>query len=939
MNSTRSSNVFSKDVTLSMVKILAKQKNGLKICHINAQSLNNKIDEFRLTFEDSGVDIICVSETWFNANTPNSLISLHGFNVHRADRQRHGGGVAIYINNKLNSKIFKKSDPNGSVEFIFCEVLSVNNRILVGCVYRPNRSINFGDFFTMLETTTLSFNDIIISGDFNSNILSESILLDNMLPLGFSPTNSNIPTHHTQTSNTLLDLFFVSDSSRVLLYDQISAPAFSKHDLIFLTYKFEIQHSDQTISYRDFKNVNYITIEEMINEINWNQIYSMLSVDDKLNFLHRNIINIYDCSVPIKTRIVKAQSRPWFSKMIKDAIVIRDIAYSRWKRFRTSDLLTEYRAARSDVNRKIRMAKTEYYFRQFSSAVNSKQKWNTIRSIGIGKDVKDNNCHLDANFLNRSFSNIPSIPVNRNYYNFQQNFVNFVNEQFSFEFACVEQTEVLSCVLAVKSNSIGSDNIDPRFLRLIIPSILPYVTHIFNVIITTSTFPMMWKHARIVPIPKTNTEFRPIAILCFLSKVLEKLLHKQMSAHINSNSLMHENQSGFRPDHSCTSALIKVTESLRQNSENRNISFLVLLDHSKAFDMVHHSTLCSKLNVFFRFSSSAVNLIQSYLSGRSQSVFTKNNISDTLPVLRGVPQGSILGPLLFSTYINDLPQQLSYSEAHLYADDVQIYLSSSLSSISENIIRLNYDLSYIHDWATSNGLAINPKKSKCLVVHSRSFNSLNYNFDVAIKGVKIDIVSQTKNLGIILNRSLTWSNHINVAVGQAYSKLRTLWSSQPYTPLHIRVLLAKSYIMPGILYGCELFANCDSSSKRKLNVIFNNVIRYIYNLKRYDSVQQFSKSLYGISFDNLLKTKTLIFLHKIISKHIPLYLFRKVNFTRSNRARNIIPLTHRNHFSERHFFINSIRLWNSLPRNIQIISNAKEFKSQVYKHYNTRNEV
>lgn len=151
---------------------------------------------------------------------------------------------------------------------------------------------------------------------------------------------------------------------------------------------------------------------------------------------------------------------------------------------------------------------------------------------GIGKDVKDINCKLDDNVLNTKFTNIPRIQVNSNYYRFQHN---LHNDHNGFEFSCVEQTDVLSCVFAVKSNAIGSDNIDPRFLKLIIPYILPHITHLFNAIITTSTFPIMWKHARILPIYKTNTEYRPIAILSFLSKVLEKLLHRQMSTHIYSN--------------------------------------------------------------------------------------------------------------------------------------------------------------------------------------------------------------------------------------------------------------------------------------------------------------------------------------------------------------------------------------------------------------------
>lgn len=178
---------------------------------------------------------------------------------------------------------------------------------------------------------------------------------------------------------------------------------------------------------------------------------------------------------------------------------------------------------------------------------------------------------------------------------------------------------------------------------------------------------------------------------------------------------------------------------------------------------------------------------------------------------------------------------------------------------------------------------------------------------------------------------MTWSNHVNTVLGQTYGKLRSLWATQCYTPLKIRLLLAKSYLIPGLIYGCELFANCDSGSKRKLNSLYNNIVRYIYGLRRYDSVSNFSKSLYGITFENLLSSRALIFLHKIIYTRNPPYLYEKLSFTRSNRGKKLVPLLHRTLVSEWQFFINAVRLWNSLPHNIQLISNAIKFKTELYK--------
>lgn len=933
------------DSTANMVKILAKQKNGINLCHINAQSLNNKIDEFRLVFENSNVDVVCVSETWFTDSTPDSLIGLSGYTVFRSDRVRHAGGVAIYVKKNLKCKLSCKSARDEKIEYIFIEISSSMNKMLVGCVYRKNRYINLSDFFSKLETITVTYSDVAVLGDFNSNIMSESILTDEMLSLGLTPTNVTNPTHFSPTVNTLLDIIFVSNVSNVLLYDQISASCFSKHDLIFASYNFLVQTENESFSYRDFKNLNYNLLYEKYAEIEWDSMYYMPSVDEKLSFLENNILNLYNETVLLRTKPIKQNNNPWFTSDLELSIQRRDLAYSRWKRYKTPELDMERRAARREVKSKIKTAKVNYYGHRFGNALDSRSTWKTIRQIGIGRDINHISNDVDGDDLNQIFTNPENVPIDSSFYSFNsainststsnycaQSEVIVDSEDGTFEFACVNEMDVFLSASTIKSNAVGHDDMHPKFIKILLPALIPHLTHLYNSIIMSSSFPLSWKHAKIIPISKSNGEYRPIAILSFLSKIFEKLLFTQINKYLVDKNLLTAKQSGFRSKHSCVTALIDVSENIRCELDNNYVNLLVLLDHSKAFDTVNHLLLCKKLKHLFNFSSTAIQMIASYLMGRTQSVYVNNKTSSPLPLTRGVPQGSILGPLLFSIYANDLPDQLSHCKLHMYADDVQLYLSSPVLAINECVAKINSDLDNVHRWAVGNGLCLNPNKSKCLVIRKRTSGFINHS-DIMINNQKIEVVNAAKNLGVFFNSNLSWSNHINSMVGQQYIKLRTLWPLQYFTPFNVRVLLAKTYLVPGLIYGCELFANSDSESKRKLNVLFNNIIRYVYGLRKHDHISSYAKSLFGVTFENLLKIRVLILLHKIIFTRTPSYLYNNLRFARSNRGQKLIIPRHRTLISEWQFFVYAVRLWNTLPHTQQTNSNALLFKNFLFEFF------
>ena len=235
-------------------------------------------------------------------------------------------------------------------------------------------------------------------------------------------------------------------------------------------------------------------------------------------------------------------------------------------------------------------------------------------------------------------------------------------------------------------------------------------------------------------------------------------------------------------------------------------------------------------------------------------------------------------------------------------------------------------------WVLANNLTINPHKSQCLVVCRTTIDTKTLS-PILINGRVIQFTSTAKNFGITLNNTLTWHNHMLGVIGKVYGMLRTLWAQQSCKSFKMRIMLwIYAFLAPTLLYGCELFANCDAFHKQKLRVLFNNIARYVYKRRRFDSISIFSKQLFGLSFDNLLKFRMLSFLHKIIYSECPVYLFERLRFARSNRGQLLIPPRHSYQISQQQFFLFSIKLWNALPHNLQTRSSFNTFRDGLFEH-------
>lgn len=563
----------------------------------------------------------------------------------------------------------------------------------------------------------------------------------------------------------------------------------------------------------------------------------------------------------------------------------------------------------------------------------SKTIWKNFKSLGF-RDDPDN---LDDKFKPEDVNNC-FIQKNENYPtgNRQPTIIPDIVEEDQFKFRAVTEDEVHKAILRIKSDAIGYDEIPLKFVKLFLDLLVPYITLLYNKIISTNTFPTIYKLAIVKPIPKIKNpsnpnDLRPISILPSLSKGCEILLKDQIVQYVTFKKLITPFQSGFREHHSTSTIITKVCQDINASFDSNYVTVLILLDFTKAFDLIDHRIFIDKLKEQFQFSSDACDLMKSYLSDRSQLVQINGVRSQFRSTKRGVPQGSVFGPLAYTLSVNDLPSFITHCNKQSFADDTQIYLSCPVDQLPNKISLINSDLSAISRYCKDNGLVLNTSKTKA-IIFSRQNTVLPHLPPIQIDNENVEIVDECLNLGIKMNKHLTWEDHVSLIKKKVYSTLRTLNCHRHTLSIDTKIKLVHTLLMPHFIYGNVIFSKMNVDTERHLQVCFNSCIRFIYNLRRFDHVSQFQRSIFDLSLSKFYQFQLLLFLFKLINFKEPQYLFESLVFSRSNRTNNIIIPVHHTNFMGNSFAVRGARLWNDLPHNLKSITLFSEFKRRCKEH-------
>ncbi len=513
-----------------------------------------------------------------------------------------------------------------------------------------------------------------------------------------------------------------------------------------------------------------------------------------------------------------------------------------------------------------------------------------------------------------------------------------------FNFAPVTPDDVMRAIRGSTSQAVGVNDLPQSFIKSALPSIMPFICNLFNKSLSSATFPDRWKQSIVIALNKTATpgclgDFRPISLLCFLSKILERIVHDQISAYVETRDFTDKFQSAYRPGHSTQTALLRLTDDIRRGKDRRLLTALILFDFSKAFDSVCHVTLLRKLNRF-GFSQGVLRWIASYLSCRAQAVRGEDgSLSSFRSLNRGLPQGSVLGPLLFSLFIRDITQELEPGVSHIvFADDLQIYVQGAFEDLQNTLRKLGTNALRISRWAEDNGLKLNVSKTQAIIFGTPVYvNRLEGSgvTSVPFGDSEIEIVPSVRSLGVVLDAKMNWKLHISSICKRANSLLYRLNQFRCSTNLELRVHLIQSLLFPIVDY-CSL-AYCDISGELnlKLQRVINMGIRYIYGIRKADHITPYRRELGWLTVKGRRDYFAGCLLYTIFATGRPTYLaeFFIANLgTRPVRKEECPPLlvpSYRLDALGNSFQVSSARLWNALPPTIRSSSSLLIFKHQL----------
>ena len=789
--------------------------------------MNNKFQEIRDITNKVNPSVLTLQETWGkNDQTDYSIRNYHQplIITRPGSGMNLGGGVGIWITKNLDFEEIKSPFKSKQIETA-CIALP-EKKLIVLNVYRP-----FGEKYSFIEElidyikllkSNYPIYKVIITGDFNINLLDTDIytnaLTDGLTHLGFVQTVSK-PTRITENKKTLID--HVYSNSTCQLHTDILMTGISDHEMTYTTLAAKVKQKKETITKRWFKDDHYTKIAENLQKQSW-EFISKLPLDDMSTALIAQITKAMDEVAPIMTKKISSNKiNQWATLGIKISTKNAHKLYKKSKK--DNNTLTEYRVYKKILTRVIRKAKNVYYNTRLKDAGPDTRKiWGILNEVIDRKqcrkkipgkfNYKDETLTESseiANAFNDYFASIgkemadaqPTVPGFEEY-------LNQATSKFQLEPLSPEDVEKIMFNQRPKL-SCGLDSINNKIVKTCHKAIMIPMTYIINKSIKEGRFPSIFKKARIIPLYKKGPSnicgnYRPVSLLPALSKIIEKAICQQLTFYLDKSRLLCDHQHGFRSRNQTTHVVQNLLNTITENSTQDKVTIATYIDLSKAFDCLQYNQLFVKMKAL-GFQDRTLNWFKSYLTDRTQCVDLEGTISQEKPVQLGVPQGSILGPILFLIYINDMSNADTENKFIKFADDTTIL--SDGASLEEAVNKMNKSLEKADLWFQRNKLNLNPSKTRYMIFNSKTEETKL----VKIRDEFIERVWEKGNekcfklVGINIDEKLKWTHHIAGVAKKMNSANYALTKASKELNVKNKKLIYSGLIHSHIVYGLPIW--------------------------------------------------------------------------------------------------------------------------------------
>ena len=954
---------------------LLKVDHKLSFFHLNIRSLSKNFEDLKFVLSQLcyQFSFICLTETWSQEDLEkNPMYHLPNYKIVYQNRKHKnkGGGLCMYIHESFKFKIREDMSVNSNhLESFSVEIeQSKMKNLILTTMYRPP-SGNINAFMTSLETyfSACMNKQNYTLGDFNLNLTkyssSKSVqqFVDLIFEFGSIPT-INKPTRITRKNETTIDNIITNSVVSNELKSMIVQIDISDHFPVILFDKRESQsigrsmksknNCEEKIYQRSFSEQNLKEFRGKLIDYDWSFLYEFKDAEQAFEYFTRIFFKLFNESFPKKEVVIKPKrSEPWITKGLIKSSKRKQRLYENFLRNKTRKNENIYKRYRNNFNKTLKLAKRLYVsdlLNKYSKDI--KMTWKTVNDL-IGRKqtsakFPETIIHKKKTFtskneiaevFNNFFSTVGSdlakkIPISETPFT---NFLNGIDEEMSVKELSNE--ELKSALKSLEPDkSPGFDEISPKIVKFVSTEIFKPFKYVINLSLMQGRVPDKLKIARVVPVYKDGdrtevSNYRPISILTCFSKVYERIMHNRLSEHLEINKVLYSRQFGFQARNSTDHAALVLSDSILSALEKNEFLLSLFIDLSKAFDTVDHNILLQKLE-YYGVRNENLKWFKSYLHNRRQFV----THGETLRLITcGVPQGSILGPLLFLIYINDIAKCSSLLSFILFADDTTAFFSGKKPL--EVFRTVNEEIPKLQNWFYANKLSLNALKTKYILFHKTNMeDELPLKLpNVTFNTLSVERVDKFKFLGIFFDENMSWKHHIAHVEKKLSSVARMIYKARSFLKTRTLKLIFDSMAQSYVNYGNIVWASTYHTNLKQILIKQKHISRMIYYKGRRCHARPLMKDLRALNVYQTNIYQTLLFMIKSKNKVLPnafSAFFKDLHHKYPTRYANDAFVAKNSKTKQVAFRISSRGpfLWNSLKSKIP---NVAELGFSKIKHY------